>query len=357
MPSRASSPKSRVDSRLGISRITMADVASESGFSRMTVSYCYNQPDRVAPETLRRVLEVAADLGYRGPDPTARSLRRMHTNALGVVLGEHSAYAFEDPQARRFLAGVSSVCLERGVGLNLIPTTGTEDDLAHVRAASVDGYVVWTTVDADPVLTVLSGLKRAIAVHGGPAVAGGVVVGIDNRAAARELAALTFAGRKRPGVLSFPFDRDHGPRLENGPDPDGVAFPVTRERLLGVYDYCREAGINVERIPVGIVARNDRDDAAAMADALLDARPDAVVAMSDQLAFAVLDAARRRGLRIPEDLAVAGWDDGPEAERENLTTITQSLFDQGRECALVALGGRGPGKSLPWQATVRGSTG
>lgn len=335
----------------------MADVASESGFSRMTVSYCYNQPDRVAPETLRHVMEVAADLGYRGPNPTARSLRWMRTNALGVVLGEHLTYAFEDPQARRFLAGVTAVCRERGVGLTLIPTTGTDEDVARVRAASVDGYIVWTTVADDPVLTVLSGLKRPVAVHGGPAAAGAAVVSIDNRASARELAALTFAGRTRPGVLSFRFDRDGGPRVEHGPSPDDVAFPVTRERLLGVYDYCRDAGVEVERLPVAVAARDDRDDAAAMADALLDARPDAVVAMSDQLAFAVLDAARRRGLRVPEDLAVAGWDDGPEAERENLTTITQSLFDQGRECALVALGGRGPGETVAWHVTARGSTG
>src|SRR3954466_15384253 len=134
----------------------MADVARRCGVSAMTVSYCYNQPDRVAPETLRRVREVAAELGYRGPDPTARSLRRRHNGAIGVVLGEHLAYAFEDPQAprfppggpagRRFLAGVAEVCRERGSGLNLIPTTGAADDVERVRSASVDGYIVWTTV-------------------------------------------------------------------------------------------------------------------------------------------------------------------------------------------------------------------
>jgi DNA-binding LacI/PurR family transcriptional regulator len=94
-----------------------------------------------------------------------------------------------------------------------------------------------------------------------------------------------------------------------------------------------------------------------MAEVLLDSRrPDAVVAMSDQLAFAVLDATRRRGLRVPDDVAVAGWDDGPDARREGLTTIAQSLFDQGRACALVALGDRGPCHDAAWTATVRAST-
>jgi DNA-binding LacI/PurR family transcriptional regulator len=330
----------------------MAEVARRAGVSPMTVSYCYSQPDRVASDTLRNVLEVAAALGYQGPDPTARSLRRRHNGAIGVVLGEHLAYAFEDPQARRFLAGVSEVCRERGIGLNLIPTTGEEGDVERVRSASVDGYIVWTTVDDDPVLTVLSGQAKPVAMHGGPAVAGVELVAIDNRASARELADQVFAGRARPGVLCFPFDRNRLPRLENGPDPDDVAYPVTRERLLGVYDHCRDAGRDPRVLPVAVVARNDRADAAQMADALLDVS-DAVVAMSDQLALAVLDAAHQRGLR---EVAVAGWDDGPEAEAARLTTVTQSLFDQGRDCALIALGDRGPGGPAPWQVTVRAST-
>jgi DNA-binding LacI/PurR family transcriptional regulator len=339
------------------SRVTMADVARRSGVSPMTVSYCYNQPDRVAPDTLRRVLEVAAELGYRGPDPTARSLRRRHNDAIGVVLGEYLAYAFEDPQARRFLAGVAEVCRERGIGLNLIPTTGEDKDTERVRSASVDGYIVWTTADSDPVLEVVTGLGKPVAVHGGPAVPGAQLVTIDNRASARELAARTFPGAVRPAVLSMPFGRDRRPRLETGPDPARAEFPVTRDRLLGVYDYCRQAGLDPARLPVALVARNDREEAADMTDVLLDScHPDAVVAMSDQLAFAVLDSARRRGLRVPDDLAVAGWDDDPDAHREGLTTIAQSLHDQGRTCALIALGDPGPHGEAAWTATVRTST-
>lgn len=344
-----SSPKS--------SRVTMAEVARRCGVSTMTVSYCYNQPDRVAPDTLRRVREVAAELGYRGPDPTARSLRRRHVGAIGVVLGEHLAYAFEDPQARRFLAGVAEVCRERGIGLNLIPTTGADTDVDRVCSASVDGYVVWTTVDSDPVLVAVTGVGKPVAIHGGPAVPDAQVVSIDNRASARELAARTFPGARRPTVLSQPFGRDRRPRLETGPDPERVEFPVTRERLLGIYDHCREAGFDPRRLPVAVVARNSRDDAAAMADVLLDScDTDAVTAMSDQLAFGVLDTAHRRGLHVPDDIAVAGWDDDPDARQRGLTTISQSLLEQGRTCALIALGDRGPSREAAWTATVRTST-
>jgi DNA-binding LacI/PurR family transcriptional regulator len=207
------------------------------------------------------------------------------------------------------------------------------------------------------VLAVVSGLDKPVAIHGGPAVPGAQVVSIDNRASARELAARTFPGARRPTVLSFPFDRDRRPRLETGPNPERVEFPVTRERLLGIYDHCLEAGLDPLRLPVAVVARNDRNDAADMADALLGScDTDAVIAMSDQLAFAVLDNARRRGLHVPDDVAVAGWDDDPVARQEGLTTIVQSLFDQGRTCALIALSDPAPSRNAAWTAMVRTST-
>jgi DNA-binding LacI/PurR family transcriptional regulator len=337
-------------------RITMTEVARRSGVSPMTVSYCYSQPDRVAPETLRRVLDVAAELGYQGPDPTARSLRRRHNGAIGVVLGEHLTYAFEDPQARRFLAGVAEICRDRGSGMNLIPTTGSADDVERVRAAAVDGYILWTTSDDDPVPAVVAALGKPVAIHGGPPAAGAQVVSIENRASARALAAHTFPGARRPAVLSFPFDRDRRQRLEVGPDPDAVAFPVTRDRLRGIYDHCGDVGLDPGTLPVAVAARTDPRHAAATAAELLDVcEPDAVVAMSDQLALAVLDVARRRGLRVPVDIAVAGWDDGPAAADAGLTTVTQSLFDQGRSCALIALGDTGP-STAEWSLTVRTST-
>lgn len=171
-----------------------------------------------------------------------------------------------------------------------------------------------------PVPAAVGALDKPVAVHGGPAVPGAHVISIDNRASGRTLAAHAFAGAHRPAVLSFPFDRDRRPRQETGPDPDGVAFPVTRERLLGIYDGCREVGIDPGGLPVAVLGRTDPGSAAEMAEALLDARdPDAVIVMSDLLAFAVLDAVRARGLRVPDDVAVAGWDAGPDALREGLT--------------------------------------
>src|SRR4051794_8320091 len=217
-------------------RVTMTDVARAAGVSPMTVSYTYNRPDRVSAESRTKVLEAAASLGYAGPDPSARSLRYGATRTLGVVLGEHLTYAFDDPQAVAFLAGVAEVAAERGYGLLVVPTGTGEEDAARVVAAAVDAYVVWTTTDDDPVLDAACSTRRTVVVHGGPAREGTTLVGIDNRAAARAVGAEVFATARRPAVLGFPVDRRRETFVRAGLDPASVAYPVTRDRLAGYRD-------------------------------------------------------------------------------------------------------------------------
>src|SRR3954466_4519378 len=174
----------------------------------MTASYTYNRPGRVSEQSRARVLQAAARLGYAGPDPSARSLRRGSANALGVVLGEHLSYAFEDPGAVSFLAGVADVCAAEGAGVLVVPITGAQDDVARVSEAAVDGFIVWTTSDDDPVLASVRATRRPAVVHGGPAVPGLGLVTIDNQAAARAVGAVVFAHSRRAAVVSQPLDRD-----------------------------------------------------------------------------------------------------------------------------------------------------
>src|SRR5215212_5798931 len=152
----------------GQGRVTMPDVAREAGVSAMTVSYTFNRPERVAAATRQRVLAAAERLGYSGPHPGARSLRRGRTGTLGVVLGEHLTYAFDDPQAVQFLAGISTVCVEHELALTILPITGEPADVARVAEAAVDGFVVWTTADDDPVVDAIAATGVPAVIHGGP---------------------------------------------------------------------------------------------------------------------------------------------------------------------------------------------
>ena len=274
------------------------------------------------------MLEVAERLGYSAPDPSARSLRRGRTANLSVVLGEHLTYAFDDPQATQFLPGIATVCVEHGLGMTLIPSTGGAQDAVRVQEAAVDAMVLWTTVDDDPVLDAVVRRGLPAVVHGGPARRGIDLVAIDDRAAARAVGATAFTGARAPAVLSFPLDRDRHPTVLHGPAADVVPFDVTRRRLQGYAEAAADLGLDWTRLPVAVMARNDRADAEAVALRLLqddDIDVDAIAAMSDELALGVLHAARRLDINVPDRLAVTCWDDGAAAASAGLTTVAQSL--------------------------------
>jgi DNA-binding LacI/PurR family transcriptional regulator len=342
----------------GSKRVTLAQVARLAGVSVMTASYTYNRPNRVSDQARSKVLAAAAQLGYPGPDPSARSLRRGSTRALGVVMGEHLSYAFDDPEAVSFLAGIADVCADRGYGMTILPITGAADDVPRITDAAVDGFIVWTTSDDDPILEAVRAMKRPAVVHGGPAVRGLGLVSIDNRAAARAVGAIAFAGAKRPAVVSQPLSRDRVSTIIGGADITEVLFPVTRERLEGYRQAAEDTGIAWRDVVIAVCARNDAAEAEQIAATLLasPAPPDAIAAMSDQQAAGVVHAARAAGRVIPDDVAVTGWDDAAVAAQLGLTTVAQSLREQGAVCAQAALGQEPSSHPAPWSIVRRGST-
>jgi DNA-binding LacI/PurR family transcriptional regulator len=340
-------------------RPTMAQVADTAGVSVMTVSYAYSQPDRVSADSAARVRVAAAKLGYPGPHPGARSLRRGRAGSLGVVLGERLTYAFQDPQAARFLSGVAEACAAQAAGLTLVPTTGQPSDAARVMDAAVDGFVIWTTTEDDPVLEAVAATGLPSVIHAGPRRPGLPVVGIDDRAAAAAIGAVAFAGARRPAVLSFPLDRDRRRQLLRGPVAAPVTFPVTRHRWQGFADAWTNAGGSVDRLRVAVCPHNTAADGEALTDELLaDGQPpDAIAAMSDELALGALHAVERAGISVPVSLSITGWDDSEAAGPAGLTTLAQSLREQGIRCAQLALGETAPVTELhDWRVVERGST-
>jgi DNA-binding LacI/PurR family transcriptional regulator len=339
----------------------MRQVADAAGVSVMTASYAYSQPERVAPGTVVKVRAAAERLGYPGPHPGARSLRRGRAGSLGVILGERLTYAFDDPQAARFLAGVAEVCAAEGVGVTLVPITGADSDVQRVNEAVVDGFVVWTTSDDDPVLEAVAASGRPAVVHAGPSRSGLPVVGIDDRAAAAAIGRLAFAGAARPVVLSFPANRGRAQALCAGPPGPAVTYPVTRHRWDGFVDAWRLSGGAPAGLRIAVCPANATAYGEAFAGELLrgDDPPDAIAAMSDELALGALRAAAGTGRSVPGSVAITGWDDSDAAEPAGLTTLRQSLRDQGRRCAHIALGhpeaavGQGPPS---WQVIQRTST-
>jgi len=321
----------------------------------MTVSYTFNQPGRVAETTRTRVLEAAARLGYH-PDGTARALRSGRAQQLGVVVGEHLSYLFDDPQAAQFLAGVADVCVEEDLGAVLIPTRGDASDVDRVLSAAVDGYVLWTTTADDPVLAAVASSGRPAAIQGGPVHDGLVRIGPDDRAAAAAVAraALGAAGTAAtPAVVGFPLDRRRAAGVLRGrdlppdlTDPRAVPFPVTGARLAGYRDALTAAGHDWDDVRVAVVERNRREQGATAVAALLDAvdGPAVLLGMSDELALGARSAADRAG----RDVLLTGWDGSREAAAAGVWSVWAPLREQGRACALAAVRPGHGAHEVPW---------
>jgi DNA-binding LacI/PurR family transcriptional regulator len=352
-------------------RVTLVTVARAVGVSPTTVSNAYNRPHKLSPALRERILGAARELGYPGPDPAAASLRRGRAGSIGLLFGEALAYAFQDPGAVEFLRGLAEGTARHNNVLQLIAALDADgqEGAALLANAIVDGLVVWSLPDRDPLLRLARERQIPLVIHGSPRLDGVPFVGIDDRAAAQAAAEHVLRlGHRSLGVISQPFGPSRRARRR---DPANIGRPshrVTRERLAGYRAAADAATPQPAALDIYEVAVNGRDEGRRAALALMQAtpRPTAVLAMSDELAVGALAAARELGLRVPGDVSIVGWDDVPSARASDpaLTTIGQSLHDQGRTCArllIAATRGESAAEDLvqlaPWRLITRDSTG
>lgn len=320
---------------------TLASLAAELGVSRTTVSNAYNHPDQLSLALRERILAAAEARGYPGPDPTARSLRTRRVGSVGVLLTEHLSYAFEDFASVDFLAGMAGYS-EESYGseatLTLIPVgpESAEDErtaAALVGRAVVDGFVVYSVAEDDPHLAAARARRLPLVICDQPTdIPDLPFVGIDDRAAIAPAArALVGAGHRRIGVLTIRLDRR---RHDGHVDPallPGMGMHVQRSRVLGALDVFAAAGIDVATVPVVTRHINDRANSVDAARELLETHPDltAVLCTTDSMAFGVLEYAHHRGLRVPADLSVTGFDGIELALFRGLTTVVQPNKEKG----------------------------
>jgi len=308
---------------------TMRDVAARAGVSVMTVSYTFNRPERVAEATRERVLDAATRLGFTHADPTARSLRTGRYGVLGVVLGEHLTYGFEDPQAASFLAGVAQTCAAHGLGMTIMPVGG-ELGPGVITRLKVDGIISWTLADDDPAIGSLRAATVPVIMQSGNPGVGISGIAIDDQASAAAIGATMFSGARRAAVLSLPRDTRRHEEVVVGPDPESCTFPVTRHRLRGLREAAQALGLAWEDVPVAFMERNAAANSRRMAARLLaEHSPDAVVCMGDQSALTVHALLTETGSAA----AVSGWDADPVAVATGITTVRQDLRAQGARAA------------------------
>jgi DNA-binding LacI/PurR family transcriptional regulator len=284
-------------------RATSRDVAESAGVSRTTVSFVLNDVPNVQipEETRRRVWEAARRLGYY-PDASARSLARQRSGNIGVLLCRSADRVFGDVFLMEVLIGIHEVVHARGYHVLLEAVedvTAADAYIGLVRSRHVDGLIVSGPRADDQQLRGLEGEGFPVVLLGYLPETNLCQVDVDNRAAARTVVDyLLYRGHRRIGFIS------QGPQL----------YTATQGRLRGYREALGAASLPCPEVWMreGDFSRASGYTAMASLLEMADC-PTAVFVGSDLVAIGALAAARDAGLRVPEELAVVGFDDVPMA--------------------------------------------
>jgi DNA-binding LacI/PurR family transcriptional regulator len=337
---------------------TLEDVAALAGVSRATVSRVVNGSPNVSDDVRRAVAAAIDELGY-SPNRAARSLAGQRSETIALVVSEPSVRLFTDPFFAATTLGVTRALAGSAYQLVLLMTeTDADRERAerHLVRGDADGVLVLSARVDDPLPRRLAAAGIPCVVAGRPpsapparpgATAHAGFVDADNVGGARvAVAHLLARGCRTVGTVAGPADMAPGADRRRGWD---VAL--------------RDAGIVPDPTLVG-PADFTRDGGAAATRDLLARRPDVdgLFVASDLMALGALDALRAAGRRVPEDVAVVGFDDSELARSADppLTTVRQPVEQIGGEMARLLLaqldaGARPAGVVLRTELVVRRS--
>ncbi len=347
-----------------MSRVTLQTIADRVGVSRMTVSNAFSRPDQLSAELRGRILAAADELGYAGPDPAARALARGTTGAVGVLLTDSLRSAFTDEVATTFLGAIAEELAPTGLALTLL-SASEQAERIPARDVPMDGALIYSCTTQSTAIDWLKRRKVPMVFIDQVAVPGVPSINIDDRAGARAAAQhLVDLGHRRIDIATV----SHGGPSGIVADPVEAADGwVARQRVLGWLDALDAAGIRptvVQEWPSG--EATGREAARTLLNG--DDPPTAVLCFSDVIAYGVVETANARGLRVPDDLSVVGFDDNPLAQRMRpaLTTVRQDVASKGHaaaaaltaaiERARTGATGRVRHVLLPTELIVRDST-
>ncbi len=292
---------------------TLQDIARMSGVSRSTVSRVLNDDPNVNARTREKVQNILQSIHFQ-PNLAARGLAAGHTRVLGLVIPIGVSAIFSDPYFPLLIQGVSTACntLHYSVMLWLAEPEYERKTITNiVNNGIVDGVIVSSTQMDDPLIDYLCESGRPFITVGRSSSREQMnYVDVDNRSGAYQAVShILRSGRRRVATIT-------GPRTT-----------ITgKERYQGFLDAMHERVIPVFPELVAEGEFNDTSGYLSMKK-LLQHRPDAVFVASDAMAFAAMRAIGDAGLRIPQDIAVVGFDDIPSAatSKPPLTTVRQPI--------------------------------
>ncbi|MGC9399487.1 MAG: LacI family DNA-binding transcriptional regulator [Anaerolineae bacterium] len=292
---------------------TLEEIAARSGVSRSTVSRVVNNDPHVSKKTRQKVMNIIREMNYR-PNVAARSLAAGRTQVLGLVIPIGVSMLFTDPYFGILIQGVSAQCMSRDHTVMLwLAEPAYERRTIHQMLANslIDGVIVSSMLIDDPIVEALREAEMPFVLVGRyPGECDVSYVDVDNRASARQIVNhLLRLGHQRVGTITGPLDTIAG-----------------ADRLKGY----REA-LTLHRLPFdpALVAEADFTEEGGYyaMQQLLSQQPQAVFVASDTMAVGALRRLEEADLSVPQDVALAGFDDMPFAARSRppLTTVRQPI--------------------------------
>ena len=337
-----------------MARVTISDVARRAGVSPTTVSFTFNRPWELSPETVRRVLETSRELGY-APNPHAKALLSSRSGVLGLLVPESITDAFANPFYSCFVQGVGRVCNERELSMMIVSPIDESIGEAITRAPADGFVVVGLGEDHEDIAPLARRGVPFVVVDGTSEYAPSVNVE-DERGAYEAAAFILSHGHEDVLLMSFLKPE----RYRDDPYRD-----VGQRRMAGYRRAFEEAGAGWEEGHVLDVPCSFEGGRRCMLELWrAGRRPTALICMSDAAALGALLAARELGLRVPEDLEVVGFDDIPAARISHppLSTVRQPTVEKGAAAANLlvrAIEGEDVAQEhvvLPATLVLRGST-
>ena len=323
--------------------MTLKAVATHLGVSTATVSNAFNRPDQLSSQLREEILTAARALGYDGPSRQGRTLRTGRTGIIGVMLSDGLGYSLGDRVAGDFLGGIAEVLDARGYHLLLLTDSSRTERQAASLNGVADGYLIYGSSPEEETMALLRHQQQPL-VTVDIRLPGLSSVLIDHRSAALTIARHALAGgARRPAIvaLRMTLDASEG-RLER-PSRWSQPNAVATERLAGFDQALEEAGHDPGQVPLWNVAGNTFEAAAPVIETLLaEDRPDLLLCMSDRLALTALSLAEQRGISVPDELKLTGFDGIAEGQhrRPMLTTVYQDSYAKGVTAARLVTGER-----------------
>lgn len=328
-------------------RPTLEAVAARAGVSRATASRVVNGQTTVAPQIRDAVLRAIDELGYV-PNSAARSLVTQRTDSIALVVSEPPTRVFsEDPLFSTVIrtASVELESADKQVVLMLASSAKSHARVErYIAGGHVDGVMLISMHGADPLPAALSRLRVPVVSYGRPAVPVDIPYVDNDNVGGAEAAVrhLVDSGRRRIATIAGPQDMIGGQDRLTG--YRNVLRDSDRRSIVAVGDFTRESGATAMR--------------QLLAD---DPALDAVFVANDLMAVGALQSLRLAGRRVPDDVAVIGFDDIEAAKYTEppLTTVRHPIFEQAAAMVRLLLtlfeGGPISPVILPTELIVRDS--